>query len=90
MKQGTVFRDIHIQLLRKVTVKPPGDRHGDSMWRRSLLGGADRSSTFRSKHEGRVNLVVQATTATLLVSLRDRYLGVGEVETEKKKDSVVL
>jgi len=89
MKQGTVFRNIHIQLLRKVTVKPPDDRHGDSMWRRSLLGGADRWSTFRSKHEGRVNLVVQATTANLLVSLHDRHLAGGEVETEEK-DSVVL
>ena len=89
MKQGTVFWDIHIQLLRKATVKLPGDRHGDSVWRCSLIGGADRWSTFRSKHEGRVNLVVQTTTATLLVSLQERWWGGGEEETEKKA-SVVL
>jgi len=84
MKQVNVFRDIHIQLLRKATVKLPSDRHGDSVWRRSLLGGADRWSTFRSKHEGRVNLVVQATTGTILVSLQDRDGGGGKEKTEKK------
>jgi hypothetical protein len=84
IKKGTVLLYIQVRLLRKETVRPPGVRLGDSVWRQSLLGGVDRWSTFRSKHEGRVNLVVQATTPNLLVSPRDKGARGGGGEKQKK------
>jgi hypothetical protein len=85
MKKGAVLVYIHVRWHRKETVRPPGDRLGDSEWRQSLLGGADRWSTFRSKREGRVNLVVQATTPNLLVSPRDKGDGGRGGRNRKKR-----